>query len=270
MFKSGLFGLTLLFLSIHAHAQNVGIGTNNPLSKLSLKGNISIGSNYISNAAPVNGAIIEGNVGIGITAPLHKLHVDGNVNVNGMLFIENCQGDHNSSDGLSGTAFFRVGGPGWNALDDAGRFLSWDNAGEDRLRLKVPGLQSATPSFEFYSNGVAGKIGGGSWAVFSDARLKEDVQEYTQGLDLLLKLRPVTFKYKKEFGGNSKQFVGLIAQEVEKVAPQMVFVTPNEKLNDARMVDPSELLYTLINAVKEQQAEIEKLKKQIEQLKKKE
>lgn len=270
MGKSGNIILTLILLTNHAFAQNFGIGTNNPLSKLSVKGNISIGINFISSTAPANGAIIEGNVGIGISNPKYKLDVDGHVNLNGMLLIENCSGDLNSSDGLSGKSFFRVGGDSWDAMDDAGRFLSWDNVGPDRLRLKVPGLKSQTPSFEFYSNGVAGKIGGGSWAVFSDVRLKEGIQDYSHGLDLILKLRPVTFRYKAEFGGNSKEYVGLIAQEVEQIAPRMVFLAPNEKLKDTRMVDPSELLYTLINAVKEQQAEIEKLKKEIEELKKKE
>ena len=270
MSKSGSIVLSLILLSSHALTQNIGIGTNNPLSKLSVKGNISIGTNFISSSAPPNGAVIEGNVGIGISNPQHKLDVDGNINLNGMLLIENCGGDFNNSDGLNGKTFFRVGGAGWDAMDNAGRFLSWDNVGPDRLRMKIPGFRSETASFEFYSNGVAGKIGGGSWAVFSDARLKEDVQDYSHGIDLIMKLRPVTFRYKKEFGGNSKQYVGLIAQEVEKVAPQLVFTSPNEKFKDTRMVDPSELLYTLINAVKEQQAEIDRLKKEIEALKKKE
>ena len=270
MSKSGSIILALSLFSAHALTQNIGIGTNNPLSKLSVRGNISIGTNFISSTAPINGAIIEGSVGIGITDPRHKLSVDGNVDLNGMLVIENCGGDFNNSDGLSGKTFFRVGGAGWDAMDEAGRFLSWDNVGADRLRLKVPGLKSQTPTFEFYSNGIAGKIGGGSWAVFSDARLKEGIQDYSHGLDLILKLRPVSFRYKPEFGGDSKEYVGLIAQEVEQIAPRMVFLAPNEKLKDTKMVDPSELLYTLINAVKEQQAEIEKLKKEIEQLKKKE
>lgn len=270
MSKSGSIVLSLILLATQALTQNIGIGTNNPLSKLSIRGNISIGTGFISGSAPINGAIIEGNVGIGITNPKQKLDVDGNVILNGMLLIGNCSGDMNTSDGLNGKAFFRVGGAGWDAMDNAGRFLSWDNVGPDRLRLKVPGLKSETPTFEFYSNGIAGKMGGGSWAVFSDARLKEDIQDYSEGINLIMKLRPVTFRYKKEFGGNSKQYVGLIAQEVEKVAPRMVFISPNDKLSDTRMVDPGELLYTLINAIKEQQTEIERLKNEIELLKKKE
>src|SRR5688572_20079267 len=99
-------------------AQNVGIGTNNPTSKLTVNGNLAVGNNFISIAAPANGAIIEGNVGIGVVAPQHKLQVDGNIQVNGMFMVENCQGINSSSDGLTGTSFFRVGGPSWSAMDD--------------------------------------------------------------------------------------------------------------------------------------------------------
>jgi hypothetical protein len=50
-------------------AQNVGIGEPNPGSKFSVKGGISIGTNYSDDAAPADGAIIEGPVAIGSTSP---------------------------------------------------------------------------------------------------------------------------------------------------------------------------------------------------------
>ncbi len=56
---------------------NVGISETSPASKLSVKGNASIGTGYSTTAAPANGAIIEGNVGIGTTGPAAKLHVNG-------------------------------------------------------------------------------------------------------------------------------------------------------------------------------------------------
>ena len=58
--------MPFLLLSLSANAQNVGIGQSNPVSKLDINGNLTVGSTYSgTSAAPANGAIIEGNVAIG-------------------------------------------------------------------------------------------------------------------------------------------------------------------------------------------------------------
>ena len=59
----------MAFASQVASSQNVGIGESNPASKGSIKGNLSVGNNYSTTAAPANGAIIEGSVGIGTPSP---------------------------------------------------------------------------------------------------------------------------------------------------------------------------------------------------------
>ncbi len=66
-------------LGLPLWAQNVGIGTAFPASRLSVMGNLSVGNTYAGTAAPTNGAIIEGNTGIGTPNPAHRLHVVGDV-----------------------------------------------------------------------------------------------------------------------------------------------------------------------------------------------
>ncbi len=57
-------------------AQGFGVGTSAPVSKLDVNGNLTVGATYAgTNAAPANGAIIQGNVGIGTTAPNGRLHL---------------------------------------------------------------------------------------------------------------------------------------------------------------------------------------------------
>ena len=87
--------------------------------------------------------------------------------------------------------------------------------------------------------------------MFSDARSKENIHIYTKGLAELTQLRPVSFSYKEEFDFGSDTHVGLIAQEVEKVAPSMVSEIKVKDIKDFKEVNPNELTYMLINAVKE-------------------
>jgi hypothetical protein len=119
--------------------------------------------------------------------------------------------------------------------------------------------------FDFVADGNAYKPGGGVWATPSDARLKEDIHPYTRGLAELRALRPVRYKYKKEYwAASDRHFTGLIAQEVQDVVPEMVhpykFQAIGDKLLDVLAVDPSDLTYMLINAVKELDAENQQLK----------
>jgi hypothetical protein len=81
-----------------------------------------------------------------------------------------------------------------------------------------------------------------------------------------MRVRPVRFKY-NGLGGTSddgKEFVGVIAQELEQTLPEMVGTRmgklhPTDTEETAiRRVDPSEFTYLLINAVKEQQKTIQR------------
>jgi hypothetical protein len=126
-------------------------------------------------------------------------------------------------------------------------------------------LAASSLLFDFVSDGQAYKPGGGNWATLSDARLKEDIHPYIRGLAELRALRPVRYKYKKEYwAASDRHFTGLIAQEVQDVVPEMVhpykFQVIGDKLLDVLAVDPSDLTYMLINAVKELDAENQQLK----------
>lgn len=85
-----------LFLSAFAfafvHSQNVGVGIATPVNKLTINGNMSVGSAYVGSAAPVDGVIIQGNTGIGTATPAHRLHVLGDVRFQGDFINQEIQG----------------------------------------------------------------------------------------------------------------------------------------------------------------------------------
>ncbi|MEM7185707.1 MAG: tail fiber domain-containing protein [Bacteroidota bacterium] len=128
------------------------------------------------------------------------------------------------------------------------------------------GVNDITPSWTFEVNGNAAKPGGGSWINSSDRRLKSNIQPFAQGLDQILQIDAVTYQYNSLSGFDTEQqHVGVVAQELQKVAPYMVRQYENEH-GQFLAVDNSAMTYLLINAVKEQQQMIEQLQLQIESL----
>jgi hypothetical protein len=85
----------------------------------------------------------------------------------------------------------------------------------------------------------------------SDENLKTNIQTIESSLDTLQQLRGVTFDWK----GNNKPSIGVIAQELEQVLPQLV------NSGDVKSVNYNGLIGVLIEAVKELSAEVQELKR---------
>jgi hypothetical protein len=92
----------------------------------------------------------------------------------------------------------------------------------------------------------------------SSLRYKESIQPFTSGLSLLGRLRPVTFNWK----GRVEPDLGLIAEEVAEVEP--LLVTHNQK-GEIEGVKYEQLNVVLINAIKEQQSQIQQQQQQIKE-----
>ncbi|GLS06196.1 hypothetical protein GCM10007860_33660 [Chitiniphilus shinanonensis] len=88
----------------------------------------------------------------------------------------------------------------------------------------------------------------------SDARLKEAVEPLHAPLDLVRRLRGVSFLWKDGQAGGQRQ-LGLLAQEVEQVLPQLVAEGPD----GMKQVSYLSLIPLLLEAIKAQQAQIDQL-----------
>jgi len=129
------------------------------------------------------------------------------------------------------------------------------------------GYFSSISSYSLVAAQSAAKPGGGSWSVFSDSRIKENIIPYTKGLADILLINTVTYEY-NGLAGTTKgaKYTGVIAQEMKEIFPDTVS-TYKAKLNEedeeeTELYDfnSSDLTFALINAVKELKAEIELLK----------
>jgi hypothetical protein len=118
------------------------------------------------------------------------------------------------------------------------------------------GIKTTAPSYDLHVNGTAAKPGGGSWTVASDQRLKQDVTEFKDGLEQLNKIKPVWFRYNGKAGlPTEKKYVGVIAQEMQKIAPytigEFTYTDTTGKQEKYLDYDANALTYMLVNAVKE-------------------
>ena len=94
---------------------------------------------------------------------------------------------------------------------------------------------------------------------FSDERLKEDIQPITGGLEKVMQLQGVT--YKRNDVTNAKTQIGVIAQQVEPILPEVVLTADDEM--QTKSVDYAKMTAVLIEAVKELKQEVTQLKQQI-------
>jgi len=96
----------------------------------------------------------------------------------------------------------------------------------------------------------------------SDARLKTNILDIRYGLDAVLKIRPVQYNWKE--GDDKETKLGFLAQELRKIIPEAVAGDENK---ETLAVNYIELIPVLTNAIKQQQQQIDELKKEIKSLK---
>ena len=119
--------------------------------------------------------------------------------------------------------------------------------------LVVNGNKDHIPSnYKFYVNGNAG--GTSAWAQASDLRLKTAITSLPNALAKVMQLRGVNYQWKAQPETGTQ--LGFIAQEVEEVIPEVV-----KHDGDTYSMQYAPINALLVEAVKEQQNEIEQLRK---------
>ncbi|NCN22525.1 tail fiber domain-containing protein, partial [Candidatus Falkowbacteria bacterium] len=118
------------------------------------------------------------------------------------------------------------------------------------------GIGTSAPVYKLEVVGTSG-IAAAAFVYNSDRNLKSDIKQLDNALEKIMALDGVSFKWK----ANGSSSVGLIAQDVEKVFPELVTGEEGRK-----GVQYGNLVAPLIEAIKEQQAQIDDLQKRIVEL----
>ncbi len=98
----------------------------------------------------------------------------------------------------------------------------------------------------------------------SDARFKKDIQPLSNSLNNIMRLQGYRYRWNAELNKDTAMQIGLIAQNVESVLPELVITAEN----GMKSVAYQNLVPVLIEAIKDQQQQIEELKKRLTKVEK--
>jgi len=225
-------------------------------------------------------AYIERNLGIGISTPSQKLHVNGDIRLEGGG-IQNLSGG--VGVGFTSTGWYSDVGNLATRIPSATGDLYVQTPGGASTILRVgPGIggmelfvgkavfdnavgiaTSSVGTYKLYVNGTAYSTGGWSG---SDFRWKKNILPLNNLLSGIQQLIPVSYEWRRdeypEINFDEGRQFGLIAQEVEKVFPELVRTDDN----DYKAVSYEKLTVVLLEAIKEQQTQINELKALVNKL----
>lgn len=228
----------------------------------------------------------DNNIGFGILNALYDIHVFGNNNDPGDVYVQKGSVGINiaptSTYALDVTGAVRITGnpivTGTSTFrgDEShflttgatfygANFLTFVKFDATTGRVGIGNIASPAHLLELAADDAA-KPNGGVWTASSDRRLKQNIKKYTDGLEEILKINTVTYNYNSKSGyATDKEYVGIIAQEMQEIAPYMVRKMNPEK-NDYLGFDGTPLTFMLVNAVQEQQEIIDAQEKRIAEL----
>jgi len=232
-----------------------------------------------------------GNVGIGTDSPDEKLHVVGDTKTEGIIIEKINTSASVLCNRTTASAFaFGAGVQAGFTVDKNFHMEFRSNTRANVLNRSISigtlllrfrknsgwaGFGVGNPASKLHVNGSI--TYNGSLNNASDRRLKSNINDFKYGLDEILQLNPVNFRYNGKGGikNAGKDQVGLVAQDLKKVAPELVSTFTYEEENeeakvvsseDYLMISESSIKYMLINAVKEQQETITTLEERISKM----
>jgi hypothetical protein len=252
-----------------SHVLDFGLSSSSTYSWLQARSKSAYGTTYNLVLNPIGG-----NVGIGNSAPNSTLTVGnstgtlaGEISINPSS-TSNEGGQINIRKSLNGSTLDWIIDQYGTTSSDARLRIFAGNNEANGLIIKENGfigLGNVAPTVRLQ---VTGDIIANSIAGSSDARFKTNITPIVNPLQKVLALRGVNFDWKtKDYPARSfseNRSLGFIAQEVENILPEVV---QTEKTAEGyKAVQYDKVVALLVEAIKEQQKQIDSLKFQVNKL----
>ena len=244
--------------------ENVGINTTDPQALLDVNGTLKVsGVSTFTNISNFDNDVnFTGTVGIGTVVDI----IAYDTLSNGTLSFEGSAGQLFSiTNNLTSGSIFSVndvsGIPSIDVYADGTIQLAPFGSAEyvgvgltnPQAKLDVNGSFRVIGVSTFSDVLVTGIVTATDFNSASDAKLKKNVQVISDPLDKVIQINGVSFNWIKD----NKPSMGVIADEVQKVLPELV------SDSDPKTVNYNGLIGLLIECVKQQQVEIEELKRKV-------
>ncbi|MFZ9969952.1 MAG: tail fiber domain-containing protein [Bacteroidia bacterium] len=297
--RSGSYNVSLGYQSMfntNNSMYNVALGFRPLYTQISGYYNVALGyyAGYYQYSASYNTAIgtyslyynYNGymNSGLGYASIMYNRLGIYNTGSGAYALYVNQNGNYNTADGAFALRY--INGGDYNTA--IGYTAGPTSANFDNTTAVGNGAIPTASDEIVIGNGSVTSIGGyADWSNLSDARFKENVQENVKGLDFVMKLRPVTYTlnvhkiyehtnpfdstdWESKYTRESDVQTGFIAQEVEQAARETGFnfsgVDAPKGETDHYSLRYGTFVVPMVKAIQEQQAEIEALKKQNQEL----
>lgn len=245
--------------NITSGSNNIIIGNNIDAPSAIASDRMSIGNLIFGTNLDGTGTTYStGNIGIGINSPTQKLDIRGNLQVKNTsgsvkMYIDGSSGNSELQFKESGAY---AGAMGYNTSSN---YLYLYQGGNVVLKNGNLGIGTTNPLYRLQvgNSGDGSTARANAWNTFSDKNLKKDFRKIEKPLAILNEISGYYYYWRE--GGDKSRQVGVIAQEVEKVLPEIVS-TDSEGI---KSLDYSKLTPLLIEALKSQQKTIENLNHRI-------
>jgi len=280
-------------------SSNVAVGSGALLGNQTLNNNTAVGFKALANNIGDTGSGLSENTAVGANALLNNTTGFTNAATGVSALKNNTEGGDNTANGFAALRNNTTGNNntavGWEAL-----FNNTTGGGNIALGLQA-GYQLTTgfDNIDIGNSGVAGESGAirigtnqgktfiagisgatvsGGTTVFikgdgqlgtstSSARFKDEIRPMDKTSEVLFSLKPVSFRYKKEIDPERIPQFGLVAEEVEKVNPDLIVRDKDGKVYSVRYDQVNAMLLNEFlkehRTVQAQQKEIDALKQEL-------